>query len=520
MKILNIEPEHDDSRNCLEDLIVSVLNWKKRDYKMMYMNSWYFKYYIDDAENAVSARLKFNSNNNFDILKKYHGVSLSLITKDKILDINEIIKTQINSDKPLIVFVDTYFCDWIDHTYLKIHSEHAFLITGIDNEFFSLVDCSPLVKNKKLPFAFLEKAFHGKILTFTFEEVPPQANISEVFNDLLKNIPSKNDLENICNFSDDLKNINADEEIYKYKNNIFSCEFFSRIQESARGRKKFAELMIFLAKKYNIKSFSNIYQEFTGIANKWLMIRGMLIKSSYNNTYYSILPRVQNILREIKNDEERLLLNILNLSLDTKKLDNSDNFTSNMKKRKITEFKSINLEKIYNNKGFGKESEGGFSGDAVFLKEDFILERVWAINGVGFQFPDVKTSKLDNIVCNGQILSIQSVNKYNKLYILGCSEWGSYVDRITLIYESFSEEKDIFLSDWGIEKPIFTNETIIWNGHALARENGENPYKFKVNLYASYININDKENLKSIILPNCENMHIIAMTLAHEVEYQ
>jgi hypothetical protein len=133
---------------------------------------------------------------------------------------------------------------------------------------------------------------------------------------------------------------------------------------------------------------------------------------------------------------------------------------------------------------------------------------------IEFYLPYPKNNIYDNISCNCQKINFIEKN-YSTLIIIGCAEWGNQSTSIIVNYVGENKIKLPFeISDWSFSEPIF-NELLIWKGKSFERtKNGiELINWFKGNIFAQLIKLDKSKKLESIVLPDCGNIHVFALTL-------
>lgn len=173
----------------------------------------------------------------------------------------------------------------------------------------------------------------------------------------------------------------------------------------------------------------------------------------------------------------------------------------------------LDLKPFYNNNGCSYEindkSDLTMRGQ-YFLDKSIPGKMVVEYEDIQFQFPDI-TSTFDNISCEGQIINIKK-GIYNKLYILGCCENGSFFDYVELYNENkFVGKVKIELSSW-LNYTLCSDEKILFSFSTYDRSS-KLFKESKQNLYVYMQTINFSGYIDAIKMPNCENMHIFAITL-------
>ncbi len=135
--ILDIAPIKDEGKkSCIDYLVESVADWKKYDCRLMYLDSWRFRFVTEKvARNGIWKRGEIASYLYFDDqLRTYRN--LAAFTGIKIFWCDQFsvdyIRQEIDAGYPIFLFCDTFFLPWIEKLYGKVHSEHCILLVGYD----------------------------------------------------------------------------------------------------------------------------------------------------------------------------------------------------------------------------------------------------------------------------------------------------------------------------------------------------------------------------------------------------
>ena len=169
-------------------------------------------------------------------------------------------------------------------------------------------------------------------------------------------------------------------------------------------------------------------------------------------------------------------------------------------------FLKINLKELFNHKFIYED----ISDNNLGLEGTYVLQKDF--NDIDFF--DMKQKKLDNVLCQNQILQL---NKYvDKLHILGFSYWGSTNEYLEIKYfdETFEKVKVPFI-DW-VSKASINYRTISWYGENVktikqVKSCGEQ--KHTVNFHHSITKLDSKKMIKEIKFPDNFLIHIFAITL-------
>jgi len=177
----------------------------------------------------------------------------------------------------------------------------------------------------------------------------------------------------------------------------------------------------------------------------------------------------------------------------------------------------LKLDGYCNNEGFAMsdaaESTADLTGKGVFFIASNLPENgVFSVSNMKMNMVAKKSDgQLDNVSCTGQEIDVEE-GMYGRIAFLGCSEYGSYCEKVKLcIGQDIVEEIEIKMSDF-FESPLFGEETL-WKGKAAERTDaGINILDFNGRIFLSETNL-PKKAINRIILPHRKNIHLFAITL-------
>ncbi|MCX8131454.1 MAG: hypothetical protein N3I35_15350 [Clostridia bacterium] len=143
---INICPVQDNSLNCVEMCVASVLLKYNRDYTLMFSDVWgaEFEQSVSLSEYvSLSEKLKLGRTGRiWELIEKFYGVKVSWINAHNINNLYDILYKQLELGIPIGLLTSGYFCPWSD-AYQKYDIPHAFLVIGIDNNSNNLLCMDP-----------------------------------------------------------------------------------------------------------------------------------------------------------------------------------------------------------------------------------------------------------------------------------------------------------------------------------------------------------------------------------------
>lgn len=179
----------------------------------------------------------------------------------------------------------------------------------------------------------------------------------------------------------------------------------------------------------------------------------------------------------------------------------------------------IDITEHYNNQAFEDtlrdDSRADITGEGThYIFQDLVVNEEWKKGDFCFNYSYL-SAQPDNISCNAEVICIPEINA-QYISILGCSEFGSYNEKLVIEYSDGSKRViTVDFSDF-FQPPVF-GEKVYWTGAAAERRNGRTRYhSFNARLFAKRYRIESGCVVK-IHLPKKRNVHIFALTLTDEV---
>jgi hypothetical protein len=177
----------------------------------------------------------------------------------------------------------------------------------------------------------------------------------------------------------------------------------------------------------------------------------------------------------------------------------------------------VRLAELCNNNGVGYLRSSA-SLTCMDDSEHFLLEQgqegcFWSDEAFReFMMNEPSRGKDDNVSCFGQRIEFEP-DFYAGASFIGCSEWGSFEETITIHYEDGTSQQAAFaFTDWHAETPEY-GERIIWQGRTASYFRTNDYSHDGRKLYQRSIAFDPTKKISSIELPICPNIHLFACNL-------
>lgn len=525
MKILlKIKPIHNDYRGCGQDAIVTVVNWLEMDYAILFSESWGFCFDISkyDKEKNISNCLSADYGQIDRILSRYYGLYYKWEVSSDYYQVIREIENQLINNLPVMIKLDTYFCPW-DYGYKKYHVlDHVLLIVGIDteNNLFYITDCFNGVVEKQINIELCFPIGNIKYAKFAKQRVKSEKldikKLITITNNKLKRpLENKKSFDMISDFGEILCPEIIFNEILKNEQ-IWASPLLTNLYEISKGRRQFLDAFKYLCKKENEYNIMAICEMLENASVAWRTVLSMIVKFYYSKDP-EYLTRVKIKISTLAQFEADILdkLNRICFTNNQQRVYNEKYCENSRIKNEKIFLVDCHLKKLFNNKAFGK-SIYDTNGANLTLMGDYFLDQGFSKKTIfnekfKFVFSNVRTKNPDNISCFKQQIDIH-MRDCCKIQLLGCSECGRYRENLKIKYSDGTiEMKIIDFPEWNYK--LDSNDTILMDTKGIIiDEKGEKNIINHSYLYGIEIDVSYPKKILSIILPDCPNIHIFAIT--------
>ena len=299
MKVLKVDSIFDKKDTCIECALKTGINYWKINNSLLYAGSFNFEYQVEERGKNYFGNIISTNKQELGKYLKYEGLCLRRITCDHYFEIANIISNEIKDERPVAIFIDSYYCPW-NEAYHKYHFQHYCLVIGIDKENQQYLCRDTYITGDivTLPFYELEQGFKECICF----EMSEKSEISGIKMDLFKDIVryaektqnSHKMTDRIRIFGRDIiENINTVYEEVDYYDNPKFSNLLVELSFISWAREKFADMFEYLKNNdMNDKFYNTLIPLVRSDATYWASLRGLLFK--------------QIILRKSFNEEEFL----------------------------------------------------------------------------------------------------------------------------------------------------------------------------------------------------------------------
>lgn len=492
---------------CRDDCVSTYATFVGKQYQTMYMSAM-LNYYKPNSEKSIGESI-YSDMNIEKCMREYVGVAFEQIESD---DIIQAIIDQINQGKPVQVAVDGFYCPWDWRYQLFEDSGHSMFVVGYDLDTKHFICVDPYYEKQDTEISFEEYLCAHQGIFVPKVVMTGAIDVESVLKDRAKLAASDEYLGSMKQLPQAIRDgfvlekevEGYDEEDFSMEENQDNIHLNKAMKNIVHDRLRYSLLLRYVATvAKNQDKYLNLADECAFIAKKWNMARMMLLKCLFARKTERFADGLANKIDEIIDAE----LEMLNKVFSDDYVDDQESTTTSS----YTTYNTIDISDLFNNKGIGKDADLNNNGE-FFINYDFVPMDNVKYNLSQFDLKQMDLA-FDNISCAGQTIHID--DKINGLLFLGCSEWGDFTDDVTVYYADGIKEKVRFtLNDW---VPDFDKEDrtkMVCSGcKTVVIETGEIVDEEDAYLYYADIKLAGK-TVRDIVLPQCENMHIFAITKA------
>lgn len=278
--------------NCLESYATSVVKWLGRDYDMMFAESWNYRFEGDDS-NACCKSGSYISlgkhNDSWNLLERYHGVKFKFNEPENSINVLNILRKELEEERPVIIKMDSYWCTYLKQTYHKLHEEHSVLVVGLDEE-AGLIHCRDHeTDGANLTIGDFQQGL-GFYLTYEITgcEVS-EFDWKEILSTTLDNLRTTNTL--------------IEKEVHC---SVKHAPLYLNFLNIANSRITFSKTLRFLAIRNNVHALIPLADQLDDAGEKWNTVRRMLIKLTFMLHHSQLHNRIGIELDELVNEERSI----------------------------------------------------------------------------------------------------------------------------------------------------------------------------------------------------------------------
>jgi aryl carrier-like protein len=317
-KRLNIDLVTDPAaRDCVEDILASVICWWGRRHEVMYASSWGFDFEPGSGE-LMGSRLDAEISPALDLLETLQGIRVSVGKEAIGADLFALTLKEICGGRPVILsgskrsaesdanprFVLALGFDRLRQA-LNYKAVHPM---AEDPEADRVVHTLPLndLANWSGPHATFMATENGAV---RFDWRPILRDAVLRLHDLDDRLDR---FEMMTSFADEIRTIDIKAELHGYQK-WYWVPLFYNLRRVSQGRFQFSSLLEWLANRFHIGGASSVIRSFKDAGRSWQLVRSLLIKHSLSSDDRMLLDRIASRVNEVAAAKRQLAVQLSRL---------------------------------------------------------------------------------------------------------------------------------------------------------------------------------------------------------------
>ncbi|PWW04863.1 butirosin biosynthesis protein H-like [Paenibacillus cellulosilyticus] len=539
--LLDIKPLHSRGA-CLQDLIATASGHRNLSNELMYSEAWGFSFRLPepDAAYIIGYGLEPDYETCLHDLDRYQGIEVLSQKAESSAAVLTHIEKNLQDGTPVIIYLDSFWTTYLGSSRVN-HHDHYVLVVGIDREANVLYCVDPPVSKKTelLPITDFLEGNDGTFASFRFH-----SNIQEFdaiawtsrLRDKLWPSGRENIFDAIHRFADAIADDKFDmraEVALSAGEGIWMSPLVWGLINVSSGRKSIGIAASYIGERFAQPRFKQLSNQLEAAAQEWDSIRASLLKLNY----MKVIPKgfkekIVDQLRQLAEDERSMAAALIKdiLGENVSESDEERVMSMPLSYELIPAAQSdvlddwlrlkalpVQLAEWCNNNGVGYLRSSA-SLTCMDDSEHFLLEegqegRFWSDEAFReFLMNEPSRGKDDNVSCFGQRIEFEP-DFYAGAVFIGCSEWGSFEETLTIHYQDgSSQQASIAFTDWQAETPAY-GERIIWQGRTARYFRTNDYFGEGRKLYQRALVFEPRKKVSSIELPICPNIHLFACNL-------
>lgn len=497
---------------CLETAFSTICNYFDIPYQMLFAQTWGYDYQGEDL--CIGNNISLIDWQLRDKIKQF-GIIEEVIPEDNAENL-VYIRTAVKQGKLAIVSMDmAKFNEMNGTSYTELYS--PYLLCSYDGEFIAYdlhyTHEKISMSNEVFMYACRRGLLYGtetQKVSFNFKY-----NIKELYKTLIPSKPNFEKIEHLANlFASGVVDLEYETKDLTEGENPTEAPIIRKIETLSRGRNLFSLYLEYINGMITEIDITEACGKISYWAGRWNLIKVILIKAYYRKDFsQNVMRKVALILYDIARGEKELYNQLLHTTAKKMEKIECDLFGKNeklfIKKEKMI---GIDLSKFYNNAGVklvGTEKSADITGVGAYIEyEEEQIEKAALEHKCFFDFGYIAKLPFDNMLCQGQEIDMPT-GVYNRLKILGCSDYGNFSDYLTICYENMEKKEIIQFSSWINKEPLF-NEQVYCTGKL--KEINVRLNQSAGTLFVQTIGLQQRM-INSIKFPNCPTMHVFLLYL-------
>lgn len=510
--------------NCFDDVMETVTSWYNRSYRMMHAKGLKFAFHPMSSEKpTIGARMQVDFQTVFPLMESFHGLRMRMHQHISPEEAYGLIVDQLSASNPVILAQDDYYNPGDPNFGVRHATHHLIVATGFDPDTKGLYCIDPFFERDKrlLPYDLFVQGFDRCITFSTVASSPPDNDfIKSSLREIVKDELRGETAAAMHAMAAALPTIRMEEETRGCAS-FGDSLLFLRFGALHTARRNYCHMLRYLADQTASPSLHAIADSFQLVANRWMIMIGHLTKlNTLSKESESDPASKEAVIRGLSakiidaSEAEIKALKALYERLgqeETVEAQLEIAATVQQEDCTVQEIVPIDLVPYFHKRAIDNDAgTADFDSEGYCFSREGVPKGTLQVEDMSFTFPAFQLEEYDNLVCQGQIIALP-MGQFKGLMLLGCSEFGSYQDILTIEFaDGTSEELPFGFSDWWTYTPV-DGESIAWRSHVIRR--GKGKQAAETYMYAKKKSFRTGNRPVRIQLPDLPTIHIFGISL-------
>ncbi len=305
--------------NCLENVLVSLMETWQQEYVLMFSEGWGFTYLPpeDKPSEILGNRIGGGEYKVWECLQKYYGIIPTVhLEEDTDLQKN-ILRNELAEESPVILSLDAFYAPWKD-VFGKYHFEHYSLAIAIDEEKGAVYCLDPFVNSLANPLP-MDNFIKGNAKCITLVRNTKNLisiNLHEILKNaaltILRDEGDINGIKGMRAFADQMESsFNLRKEIEGFETMIWVSPIILRISDIGARRLHFASVLLYLEKHFSGNNLSYFSKQVEKAGWGWRRIRRLLASACDSENPEEFTVQIVSDIRRLAEFEESIAKEML-----------------------------------------------------------------------------------------------------------------------------------------------------------------------------------------------------------------
>lgn len=518
--MINIETIHNNITNCFipictENAISMYLQYYNIEYETIFALAMRFHFNVNQCRNNRVADGLMIQYSCLELLEDMYNIKVKVKEFFFFHNLVRYIKRNIVKKKPLIIHMDSFYLRW-STLYQKEHTTHLVVVVDIDENNKDIVILDPIDKQEPVAVSFDILRDACKFLwDISIPKNPLKINQRKIDKGILEErikVIEDNRFKEMASFTNAFLHMFSPNIEFRKCNDyilMMTEKLVDDIRKIIKGIDLFTVWLMWRNEQSEINQFVEAIEKYKQVMSKWNVFINNLYKRSMVGWEENFNEKGYGMLKEI------VALEMEAYSVFGKCLEISDQ-SIGQTEEKIQKKKSYPccLQKYVNNRGFHydiiQNNECDLTGVGEYFVIDSGIQKKFTYKEILFEFN--WNQKFDNLICQGQEIEITEKFNISGIAFICCAEWGAVDEKIEI--KGAGKERILLnvhihdISQYEEKDACIIGKTYDMQGNNIQKKS------------ALFVQVHhfEKCRIDKIILPNSNNVHILAITLLKDQE--